>query len=72
MAQPLSDDAVEYTDGTKATTRQLAWDVTTFLTWAAEPEMETRKNLGVKVLIFLIVLTGMLYAVKRKVWEDKP
>jgi len=70
MAQPLSEDAVEYPNGVKATEKQLARDVTTFLAWAAEPEMEERKMLGVKVLIFLLVLTGMLYAVKRKIWED--
>jgi len=71
MAPPLDDDAVEYTDGTKATLDQHAKDVTTFLSWAAEPEMEERKSLGIKVLLFLLVLTGMLYAVKRQVWSDQ-
>ncbi len=71
MAPPLADDAVEYTDGTKATAAQLAEDVTTFLAWAAEPELEERKRMGIKVLLFLIVLTAMLYAVKRQVWSDQ-
>jgi len=71
MAPPLSDDAVEYTDGTKATLDQHARDVVTFLTWAAEPEMEKRKTMGIKVLLFLLVLSGMLYAVKRQVWRDQ-
>ena len=70
MAAPLDDESVEYTDGTKPTPAQHAKDVTTFLAWAAEPEMEERKRMGIKVLLFLLVLTGMLYAVKRKVWED--
>ena len=70
MAAPLDDEAVEYTDGTKSTLAQHAKDVTTFLTWAAEPEMEDRKRMGIKVILFLLILTGMLYAVKRKVWED--
>ncbi|MFQ5765554.1 MAG: cytochrome c1 [Rhodospirillales bacterium] len=70
MAPPLSEDAVEYGDGTKATVEQMATDVTTFLSWAAEPEMEERKRLGVKVLLFLIVLTAMLYALKRQIWKD--
>ena len=70
MAAPLDDEAVEYTDGTNPTLAQHAKDVTTFLTWAAEPEMEERKRMGIKVLLFLLVLTGMLYAVKRKIWED--
>jgi ubiquinol-cytochrome c reductase cytochrome c1 subunit len=70
MPQPLTDDRVTYADGTKATLSQEAHDVVTFLAWAAEPELETRKQLGVKVLLFLIVLSGLLFAVKRKVWKD--
>ena len=70
MPAPLSEDGVEYTDKTKATVAQMASDVTTFLAWASEPELEARKRLGVKVLLFLLVLTGLLYAVKRKVWAD--
>ena len=70
MPSPLSDEAVEYADGTKATVAQMARDVTTFLTWASEPNMEERKGMGIKVLLFLIVLTGMLIAVKKKIWVD--
>ncbi len=70
MPTPLFEGSVEYTDGTEATVAQMAWDVTTFLAWAAEPELEERKRLGIKVILFLVVLTGLLYAVKRKVWAD--
>ena len=70
MSPPLGDEAVEYADGTKATTAQMSKDVSTFLVWAAEPEMEERKRLGIKVMLFLIVLTAMLYALKRKIWSD--
>lgn len=70
MAQPLNADAVTFADGTKATVEQMALDVTTFLMWAAEPKLEERHNLGLKVILFLIVLTGLFYAVKRKVWAD--
>ena len=70
MAPPISEGVVEYVDGTKATMEQVSRDVVAFLAWAAEPEMEARKRLGVKVILFLLVLTGMLYAVKRKVWAD--
>ena len=70
MGEPLGEDAVEYADGTKATAEQIATDVTTFLAWAAEPELEERKRLGIKVLLFLIVLTAMLYALKRQIWKD--
>ncbi len=71
MAPPVADDAVEYADGTKATADQITSDVVTFLAWAAEPELEVRKRMGIKVLLFLIVLTAMLYALKRQVWSDQ-
>ncbi len=70
MPQPLHDDQVTYADGTKATIDQEAHDVVTFLTYIANPEMETRKRTGVKIMIFLALLTGVTYAVKRKVWSD--
>lgn len=70
MAPPLSDDAVEYQDGTKATLAQMAHDVSTFLAWTAEPELEARKSMGLKVLIFLVVLTGLLFRVKKVIWKD--
>ncbi|MBI3453267.1 MAG: cytochrome c1 [Rhodospirillales bacterium] len=70
MGQPLNPEQVAYTDGTKATVEQMSHDVVTFLAWSAEPELEARKRLGVKVLLFLLVLTALLYAVKRKVWRN--
>jgi len=70
MAPPLGEGIVEYEDGTAATLDQTASDVSTFLAWASEPELENRKNLGIKVILFLIVLTAMLYALKRKIWSD--
>jgi ubiquinol-cytochrome c reductase cytochrome c1 subunit len=69
MAPPLAENAVAFADGTKATVPQMAHDVATFMTWAAEPELEVRKRMGIKVILFLIVLSGLLYAVKRKVWK---
>ncbi len=68
MGAPLSDDGVEYADGTKATVGQMAKDVTAFLIWSAEPELEERKRMGIKVMLFLFVFTALLYAVKRQVW----
>jgi ubiquinol-cytochrome c reductase cytochrome c1 subunit len=70
MAQPLYEDSVAYADGTPATIDQMASDVSHFLMWAAEPKLEDRKHTGIKVLIFLVVFTGVLYAAKRKVWKD--
>jgi len=68
MPPPLADGAVTYADGTEATLEQMSADVATFLTWAAEPNLESRKQTGLKVMLFLIVLTGLLFATKRKVW----
>jgi ubiquinol-cytochrome c reductase cytochrome c1 subunit len=70
MGAPLNPDQVEFADGTKATVEQMAHDVSTFLQWAAEPELEQRRALGVKIIIFLTILAGLTYAVKRKVWAD--
>lgn len=70
MPPPLQEGIVEYQDGTAATTEQMAHDVVTFLHWAAEPNLEERKRMGIKVVLFLLVLTGLLYAVKRRIWQD--
>jgi ubiquinol-cytochrome c reductase cytochrome c1 subunit len=71
MAPPLAEDAVEYADGTKASLEQEARDISTFLAWTAEPELEARKRMGVIVMLVLLVLTGMLYAVKKAIWSDQ-
>jgi ubiquinol-cytochrome c reductase cytochrome c1 subunit len=70
MPNILTDDAVTYSDGTKATHEQEAWDVVNFLMWTAEPTLEQRKHTGVKVILFLIIFAGLLYSVKRKVWAN--
>ncbi len=70
MPPPLSDEVVEYADGTKATVDRMSRDVTSFLAWAAEPELEERKRMGVKIMLFLLVLTGLFYALKRKIWAN--
>ena len=69
MSQPLSEGIVEYTDGTEATIDQMAKDVTTFLTWAAEPELEARHKTGIKVLIYLILLSILVYLSMKKIWS---
>ncbi len=70
MPPPIMEEAVEYEDGTKATVDQMSRDVTVFLAWTASPELETRKTMGLWVVGFLILLTAMLYALKRKIWSD--
>lgn len=71
MPPPLSDDKVTYVDGTKATVEQMASDVTEFLAWASEPHLEARNRTGIRVILFLLALTGLMYAVKRQIWSDK-
>ena len=70
MFSPLYDDAVFYEDGTVATLEQMAEDITQFLMWTAEPKLEDRKRMGLGAMIFLVILTGMFIAVKRRVWAD--
>ncbi len=70
MPPPLHAGVVTYADHTKATVPQMAHDVATFLDWAANPEMQARKQLGVHIVLFLVFLTGLTYAVKRKIWSD--
>lgn len=70
MPQPLQPDQVTYEDGTSATLDQEVQDVVQFLSWVAEPKLEERKQMGFKVMLFLVVLTGLLYAYKRKIWSD--
>ena len=72
MPRPLQDDAVDYADGTKPTTEQEARDVVTFLEFIGNPEMEQRKRTGVKIVLFLVLMTGVTYAVKRQVWSNIP
>jgi ubiquinol-cytochrome c reductase cytochrome c1 subunit len=68
MPPPLFEDGVTYADGSSASIEQMSADVAMFLSWAAEPTLEERKQTGLKVLLFLIILTGLLYATKRKIW----
>jgi ubiquinol-cytochrome c reductase cytochrome c1 subunit len=76
MPKPLSDGQVDYPKGPDGqpvvpeTTAQYARDVTAFLTWAAEPHLEARKRLGFIVIPFLLLLTGLMYFTKKRVWAD--
>ena len=69
MAQPLSDGQVEYNDGTEATEEQMAKDVSTFLMWAAEPHLEARHQMGFKAILYLIILTILVYFSMKKIWS---
>ena len=69
MASPLSDGLVEYSDGTIATVEQMSKDVTTFLMWAAEPHLEARHRMGFKAIVYLIILTTLVYFSMKKIWS---
>jgi len=69
MPPPLNPDQVKYADGTPGTVQQMAFDVSNFLSWAAEPTLEDRHRMGFKVILFLLVATGLFYAAKRKIWS---
>ena len=70
MAPPLSEGIVAYEDGTPEHVSQYAKDVSHFLMWAAEPKLEARKAVGVKVFLFLLVFAGIMYRVKKKIWAN--
>ena len=69
MPNQLSDGLVEYADGTKATIEQMSKDVTTFLMWSAEPHLESRHKMGFKAIIYLIILTTLVYFSMKKIWS---
>lgn len=68
MLPPLSEGLVTYDDGSKPSVENMAKDVVTFLAWAAEPEMEARKRMGIRVLIYFLVFTALMYFVMKVVW----
>jgi len=68
MTPPLADGQVTFDDGAPNKIEDMAKDVSAFLAWTAEPKMEERKQTGFEVIIYLLILAGLLYAVKRKVW----
>ncbi len=69
MANQLSDGLVEYADGTNATVEQMSKDITTFLMWTAEPHLEARHRMGFKAIIYLIILTTLVYFSMKRLWS---
>ena len=69
MPKPLMDGQVEYNDGTEATEQQMAKDVVTFLAWSAEPHLEARHKIGFRAIIYLIVITILVYFSMKKIWS---
>jgi len=69
MPNQLSDGLVIYADGTDASVEQMSKDVTTFLMWSAEPHLESRHKMGFKAIIYLIILTILVYFSMKKIWS---
>ena len=70
MAPPLWDEAVEYSDGTPATVEQMSVDVAAFLMWTAEPKMMARKEAGFVGVLFLTILSVLLYLTNKRIWAS--
>lgn len=68
MAPPLSDELVEFADGHDNSMHHLATDVSAFLTWAAEPKMMARKQVGFVSVLLLTLLTVLLYLTNKRIW----
>ena len=69
MSAPLSDGIIEYSDVTNASVQQMSKDVTTFLMWAAEPSLEARHQMGFKAIVYLIILTILVYFSMKRIWS---
>jgi ubiquinol-cytochrome c reductase cytochrome c1 subunit len=69
MSAPLSDGIIDYSDGTNASVEQMSKDVTTFLMWAAEPSLEARHQMGFKAIVYLIILTILVYFSMKRIWS---
>jgi ubiquinol-cytochrome c reductase cytochrome c1 subunit len=75
MPKPLNDGQIEYPKlengqpQAPETVEQYAKDVTAFLMWTAEPTLEERKELGAKVIAFLLLLAGLLFVTKKRIWD---
>ena len=72
MPKPISDGQVDYSDGTPATLENYSKDVSAFLMWMAEPKLDVRKKTGFRVLAFMAILAGLLYASKKRLWSNVP
>lgn len=69
MPPPLTAGKVTFDDGKPSTLDQEAQDISAFLTWASDPHMEQRKQMGMAVMAYLIIFSGLLYASYRRIWR---
>ncbi|MCF6198158.1 MAG: cytochrome c1, partial [Hyphomicrobiaceae bacterium] len=69
MAPPLFEEMVEYADGTQASVEQMAYDIANFMYWVSDPTMQERKEMGLRVMLFMIIFTIMLYFTNKRIWK---
>jgi len=71
MPPPLtSNGQVTYADGTEPTIDQMSTDVSAFLTWTAEPNLEARHAAGFASIIFILIFCGLAWGAYQNVWRD--
>lgn len=69
MAAPLYEGSVEYADGTEASVEQMAMDISNFLMWTAEPKLEDRHEMGLKVVIYTLLMTLLFFFSMKTIWR---
>jgi ubiquinol-cytochrome c reductase cytochrome c1 subunit len=70
MPPPLKGNDVAYADGVTASAPQEAQDVSAFLAWTADPNLDARREIGVRAVLFLIFLSILAIATKRRIWRE--
>ena len=68
MAPPLEDGAVDFDDGHSNSLHHMSEDVAAFLMWTAEPKMNARKEAGFVSVLFLVVVSVLLYLTNKRIW----
>ena len=68
MAQPLYGEDIEFADGHANDLHHIAEDVSAFLMWTAEPKLNARKEAGLTGVIFLVILSVLLYLTNKRIW----
>lgn len=69
MAPPLYEDGIEFADGTGASVEQMATDVANFLMWTAEPKLEDRHEMGLKVVSYTLLMTLFFFLSMKTIWR---
>ena len=68
MSQPLYGEDIDFADGHSNDLHHIAEDVSAFLMWTAEPKLNARKEAGMTGVIFLAILSVLLYLTNKRIW----